>query len=74
MYLSTHIIKVDVDGADVGGAHCRHAEEAVPPSAGVDGALVVVEEALEPARHTRLHAEQLTWGEKYTAVAEIIRA
>ncbi len=59
---------MDVDGADVGGAHCRHAEEAVAPPPGVHGALVVVEEALEPARHPRLYRKQLACHERETRV------
>ena len=55
----THGIEVDVYAADVGGADGGVGEEAVLPLADVHGALVDAEEALEPARDARPHAEQL---------------
>ena len=42
----TDRIEVDVDAADVGGAHCREREEAVLPLAHVHGALVDAEQTL----------------------------
>jgi len=56
-----HLVKADIDRSDVGGADGGHREEAVLPAADVDGSLVEIKDALQPASDARIHAEQLTW-------------
>lgn len=58
--MSFHLIKVDVDGANIGGTNSSHAEEAVTPTSTVDSSLIEVEETLQPTSHAWIHAEQFT--------------
>jgi len=55
-----NLIKADINRSDVSGANGRHGEEAMLPSAHVDGSLVEVEHTLKPTRYTWINAEQLT--------------
>ena len=62
--LKLYLIKIYIDGTDISGANCRHTKEAVAPPAAVDGALIVVEQTLEPSRYAGLHAKQLSYNDK----------
>lgn len=66
----THLVKVDADAADIGGADGRHREEAVAPAAEEGNALVEHKEVGELADHPGRDREELACIDEESSASE----